>query len=101
MIAVETVAMPARGTTLAVEHIPMPGRNKPTKVKKVKPTKGPKVADALRNAAEDYKAAYKAVYGMAPRLTWDGKWIRLAGEAQGMSLMRLKERTAQLRNRKG
>lgn len=101
---IETVAMPTYGTALAVENVPMPGRaTKPTKAKtkKVKKDKATKVRDALKRAAEDYKSAYKALYGMAPVLTYDGTWIRIKGESQGFNLQRLKERTAQLRNRKG
>lgn len=70
-------------------NVPMPKRRKAR----------PRVPQALRDAAQDYKDAYKAAYGVKPELTWDGKWIRIKGQAQGVSLRRLKELTTQLRAR--
>lgn len=55
----------------------------------------------LRDRAKAYKTAYRAVYGLVPRVTYDGKWIRLEGVAQGVSPKRLDELTRQLRARAG
>lgn len=71
------------------KRIPMPKRRVPA----------PKVPPAVRAAADAYKAAYKDCYGIPPSLRWDGKWIRLAGQASGVTARRLKEMTTQLNNR--
>ena len=54
------------------------------------------VPPAVRSAAQAYKAAYRALYGIPPALSWDGKWVRLAGHKEGVTPRRLKELTAQL-----
>lgn len=95
---IENVPLPGRSVA-QIESVPMPGR--PAKPKKQKKVGAVKVTDRIKKAAKEYKEAYRDLYGLNPRLTFDGKWIRLAGEPQGMSLERLKERTKQLRNRKG
>lgn len=55
----------------------------------------------LRSKAKDYKSAYRALYGLVPVVTYDGKWIRLQGVAGGVSPKRLDELTRQLRARLG
>lgn len=60
-----------------------------------------RVPPAVRVAAEDYKAAYKAMYGMPAALKWDGVWIRMQGQAEGVTTRRLREMTTQLRRRLG
>lgn len=70
-------------------NIPAPKKRKPKT----------KVPASLRKAAAEYKEAYKAVYHMEPRLTYDGTWVRLHGSKEGVSTKRLKELTTQLRNR--
>lgn len=100
---IENVPMPTKAQAFAIETPPMPGSWKkgtvkpPKKVKKNKPTK----LSPLQVAANEYKEAYKALYGVDARLTFDGTWIRIKGEPQGMNLARLEERTRQLINRKG
>lgn len=85
-------------TAFQIEDVAAPVRApKIVKPKKLKPKI--KVSDALRNAAKAYKAAYKHVYHMEPRLTFDGTWVRLPGQKEGISLKRLKELTTQLRAR--
>lgn len=82
----------------AAGGIPMPARVvniKPPKKRKEKP----KAAANIIKAAREYKEAYKAVYHCDIRLTLQGKWIRIHGQDTGVSLKRLKELTAQLRNR--
>ena len=74
---------------MEIEQVAMPKRRKPK----------PKISAALRSAANEYKDAYHTTYGMKPELTWDGKWVRIKGQAQGVSLRRLKELTTQLRAR--
>lgn len=69
---------------------PVPRRRKP---KAVPP--------AVRLAANNYKAAYRAVYGIPPGMKWDGTWIRLEGQTEGVTAKRLKEMTALLLNRAG
>lgn len=75
--------------SMQVEQVAMPKRRKSK----------PRVSPALRQAANEYKDAYKTVYNVKPELTWDGKWVRIKGQAQGISLRRLKELTTQLRAR--
>lgn len=58
-----------------------------------------RVPPAVQIAVKDYKAAYKAVYGILPQMRWNGTWIRLPGQNQGVSAKRLREMTAQLRRR--
>lgn len=62
-----------------------------------------KVPPAVRAAAEEYKRAYKAVYGVPPRLRWDaqGEWIRIHGVAEGVKVARLRAMTTQLKLRHG
>lgn len=83
---------------MQIETVAMPAPTKPAKIRQEKKLK---VKDSIRQAAKEYKAIYKETYGADIRITFDGTWIRLQGEAQGMTLKRLKERTTQLRNRKG
>lgn len=84
--------------TYEVEDVAAPVRApKIVKPKKVKPKI--KVSDALRNAAKAYKEAYKRLYHMEPRLMFDGVWVRLPGQTEGISLKRLKELTTQLNRR--
>lgn len=61
------------------------------------------VPAAVRAAAQEYKAAYKSLFGVEPALKWEqaGQWVRIKGQAQGVSVRRLKELTAQLKARKG
>ncbi len=73
-----------------IENVPAPSRKPKVKISK-----------SIRAAAKAYKEAYKDVYRMNPQLTFDGKWIRIHGQDQGVSLKRLKEMTTQLRNRVG
>lgn len=56
---------------------------------------------SLRRAADEYKAAYKACYGIPISLKWDGKYVRIMGQTQGVTPSRLKEMTTQLRRRIG
>ena len=88
-------------TQMEIESVPMP-------VKQTRPERKPrtnkpkiKVPESLRNAADDYKDAYRSLYGMKPTLTYDGTWVRLTGHTEGITMKRLKELTRQLRNRKG
>ena len=74
-----------------IEAVPMPKRRKPKS----------KIPPALKAGAQEYKDAYRAVYGMLPELRWDGKWIRIKGQAQGVNLRRLRELTTQLKLRAG
>lgn len=75
-----------------IANIPAPKR------RKIRTNKAPAV---VKKAAAEYKEAYKDVYHMEPRLTWDGKWIRIKGVSHGVSAKRLKEMTTLLRNRAG
>lgn len=84
--------------TFVIEAVPAPVA-KPKPQRKARAPKRTKVSDALRNAADAYKKAYKGVYGIAPALTYDGTWVRLGGSTQGIGLKRLKELTTQLRFR--
>lgn len=81
-----------------VKNVPLPrpvrGSGKPRR-------KGINVPAPVRRAAAEYKAAYKAVYGIPPTLRWDGVWIRITGQSQGVKLSRLKAMTTQLRARIG
>lgn len=61
----------------------------------------PKATPRLKKVAQDYKEAYKEIFKVTPVLTYDGTWIRIQGQEGGVSIKRLKELTAQLRNRKG
>ena len=79
------------------QNIPLPPPTRGGKPGKRKP----KVPAVLRAAADAYKQAYKAVYGIPPTLRWDGKWIRITGQSQGVSLSRLKAMTTQLKLRAG
>lgn len=85
--------------TYAIESVPAP-QAKPKPVRKPR-AKKIKVSDAIKNAAKEYKAEYLAVYGIKPSLTFDGTWVRIAGQSQGVGLKRLKEMTTQLRARRG
>lgn len=60
-----------------------------------------KVPPSVRLAVGAYKEAYHHVYGVRPTITYDGKWIRVKGQAQGVSLARLKAMTTQLKLRAG
>lgn len=62
-----------------------------------------KVPPAVRAAAEAYKQAYKAVYGVVPRLRYDpsGPWVRIHGMAEGVKVARLRAMTTQLKLRHG
>lgn len=79
-----------------VKHIPLPrpvrGSGKP----RAKPKRVP---SAVRGAADEYKKAYKAVYGVPPRLFWDGQWIRIHGHSEGVTAARLRAMTTQLKLR--
>ena len=76
-----------------VEEVPAP---------RIRMSKGAtKKIHRLKDLAKAYKVAYRTVYGLIPRVTYDGKWIRLQGEAQGVSPKRLEELTRQLRARAG
>lgn len=87
--------------TYEVEDVAAPVREpKPAKQAR-KPKAKIKVSEALRNAAKAYKTAYKAAYHMSPTLTFDGTWVRLPGQKEGISLKRLKEMTTQLKARTG
>ena len=83
----------------SITNVPMP-TSKPKPVPKPR-NKGAKVSGTIRNAARAYKQIYKSVYGVNPTLTYDGTWIRLQGQREGVSLKRLKEMTTQLHNRQG
>lgn len=85
---VEAVALPQRATR--AKRPALPGK-----------FASDKALPAIRRAARQYKAAYKDLYGFHPILTYDGRWIRIAGTPHGISLTRLKELTQQLINRKG
>lgn len=79
--------------------VPMPvAAPKPVRKPRVKKIK---VSDAIKRAAKEYKAEYFAVYGIKPVLTFDGTWVRIAGQSQGVKLKRLKEMTTQLKTRRG
>jgi hypothetical protein len=60
-----------------------------------------RVPPAVRAAADAYKAAYKALYGIPASLKWDGTWIRVQGQSEGVTARRLKEMTTQLQRRLG
>lgn len=82
--------------SLQIENIPLPRAERaPPKLRK----KTVKVTPSLKKAAKEYKQAYVKVYGLSPRLTFDGKWIRLPGNKEGVSIKRLRELTTQLLNR--
>lgn len=53
------------------------------------------------NACEHYSNAHKAVYGIPPQMEWDGTYVRIMGQPQGVTLKRLREMTNQLRWRAG
>lgn len=79
------------------DAVPMPqAKPKPQRQPRVKKVK---VSDAIKNAARDYKEAYKAAYGTTPTLTFNGEWIRIEGMTGGVKLLRLKELTRQLKLR--
>lgn len=86
---------------MEIENVPMPVKQTKPERKPRKPKLRIKVHAALRNAAREYKQAYRNVYGMLPELTYDGTWIRIAGQTEGIGLKRLKELTRQLHNRRG
>lgn len=77
----------------AVEDVPVPRVRTPKKQTKR--------IGHLKDLAKAYKSAYRALYGLVPRVTYDGRWIRLQGESQGVSPKRLKELTRQLKARMG
>lgn len=81
-----------------IENIPLPGAIKVERVK-LPQKKKTKVTPSLKKAAKEYKQAYVKVYGLTPRLTFDGTWIRLPGNKEGVSIKRLRELTTQLLNR--
>lgn len=60
-----------------------------------KPTPEP-----ITNAMKAYRDAYKRVYGVFVEVTYDGAFIRIAGQGQGVSRKRLTEMTRQLNYRK-
>lgn len=81
---------------MEIESVPMP-QVKPRPARKPR-SKGPKVSDALRKAAQEYKREYFNAYGRRPVITYDGEWVRIDGGA-GIKLRRLKELTTQLKRR--
>lgn len=100
------VGTPIQGYQMTYEIIegvyPLPVRTPaPALVRKPRAPKGVKVSGSLKKAAREYKQAYREVYTINPKLTYDGKWVRLQGVAEGVSTKRLRELTAQLKNRKG
>lgn len=82
-----------------IDNVPAP-QAKPKPVRKAR-VKKIKVSDALKKAAKEYKAEYLAVFGTKPTLTFDGTWVRITGQSQGIGLKRLKELTTQLKARRG
>lgn len=75
--------------------------NKRTPIPKPRRMVKKAVPAAVRLAAADYKAAYKSLYGVEPTMRYDreGKWIRVQGQATGVTVRRLREMTAQLKYR--
>lgn len=58
--------------------------------------KEPAVPRNVVNGMERYSDAYKKVYGVPPECHYDGEYIRIHGQAQGVTLGRLREMTNQL-----
>jgi hypothetical protein len=80
----------------------MPTINKRQPIPKVRRAKAKRrVPPAVRLAAEAYKAAYKALYGIPASLKWDGVWVRIQGQTEGVTARRLKEMTTQMQRRLG
>lgn len=85
-----------------IEEVDVPRRGKEPPIPKANKRKERRGRLAsLYSAAKEYKQAYKAVYGVLPELTWDGKWVRIKGQPQGVNAKRLKELTRQLKLRAG
>lgn len=74
------------------KRVPIPAPRRKTKVR---------VPPAVKTAAEDYKGAYKAMYGVQPSVKWDGTWIRVSGYTEGVNARRLREITASIKRRLG
>lgn len=79
------------------EH--MPAVNKQVPIPKVRRKAKLRVPATVRRAAEGFKRAYKAVHGVLPELRWDGTWVRITGQTEGVSPRRLREMTTQLARR--
>lgn len=54
-----------------------------------------------KQAVKRYKEAYKAVYGVPPKVKRDGKWFRIHGQSAGVTRQRLVEMAKQLEYRAG
>jgi hypothetical protein len=59
------------------------------------------VPKPVKNAIERYVRAYTAVYGVPQETSFDGRYVRLQGHNQGVTVGRLREMTKQLRWRVG
>lgn len=59
------------------------------------------VPAALKRCVEAYKEAYKKVYGIVPEVTWSAGYIRVRGNEHGVTKVRLREMTIQLKWRAG
>ncbi len=79
----------------------MPTINKRIAIPKTRRKGRLRVPATVRKAADEYKAAYSRMYGVPAGLTWDGVWIRIAGQPEGVSTRRLREMTTQLKRRIG
>lgn len=80
-----------------LDSVPVPEQG--TVIKK-KP-KVVKLPANVRNAVKAYSEAYRHVYGISPEITFSGGFIRIMGQAQGVTKKRLKEMTNQLKWRAG
>ena len=70
-------------------------------IKSTRATKPKTLTRFQERTIKQYKAAYKAVYGILPTITFDGTWIRIQGQVQGVKRKRLKEMAEQLEYRAG
>lgn len=73
--------------------------SKPKIPKRYRPK--PATPTAITAAMDAYNAAYKRVFGVRTSLSYDGVYVRIAGQTQGVSRKRLDEMTRQLINRIG
>lgn len=66
-----------------------------------KKAKATSIPASLKKSVQAYSDAYLKVYGIRPEVTFDGAFIRIMGQVQGVTKKRLKEMTNQLKWRAG